>query len=470
MKKFVALALFAVMALMMIPAANAYDGETAIFVAKNYYDEKDWQQYVGETEEDHIAIVTDPLNKGNVYAAEFDAASLVKSYADKYDSVGKAYYYVIIPVPTEIATGTFEWTSVKLNGEELLFANMIKGTEMVDGDLCYIVGYADVANGFNKTYTWTATNGTTSTTVKYTVKLTEKAAPVAPTALNYNIAGEGEGYAIYTKKGIVYVDFAADYIAEKVDTTVALDAVLTLTVNGKNPIPANEFGYLTIDENNFSQYGVDVILDKTAYRNTDTIKLTVAKELDIEVGETLYEDGAKMSIALDTRGTQYLTKDIKVVFRAVEVGDPKGIVINEGDVLTVGLNEKFTLTASGKEATLMKSIKWGTTDSKQILLQDGNSFVAIEEGVQYVVAQYEYDHEIYTDTIKIIVAEEPATTSYYVVCRALNVRKGPSTSYGKVGLVYRNDIVDVISVADGWAKIWFDGAERYVSTKYIAAK
>ena len=33
MKKFVALALFAVMVLMMVPAANAYDGDTPWFIA-----------------------------------------------------------------------------------------------------------------------------------------------------------------------------------------------------------------------------------------------------------------------------------------------------------------------------------------------------------------------------------------------------------------------------------------------------
>jgi hypothetical protein len=54
-----------------------------------------------------------------------------------------------------------------------------------------------------------------------------------------------------------------------------------------------------------------------------------------------------------------------------------------------------------------------------------------------------------------------------VNCYALNVRSGPSTSYSKVGMLYIGDIVYVYEVEDGWAKIDFNGAQRYASAKYL---
>ena len=54
--------------------------------------------------------------------------------------------------------------------------------------------------------------------------------------------------------------------------------------------------------------------------------------------------------------------------------------------------------------------------------------------------------------------------SYKVTASALNVRSGPSTNYKKVSTLYQGDIVDVISIDDGWAKI---GTSKYVSAQYL---
>ena len=54
--------------------------------------------------------------------------------------------------------------------------------------------------------------------------------------------------------------------------------------------------------------------------------------------------------------------------------------------------------------------------------------------------------------------------SYKVTASALNIRSGPSTNYKKVSTLYQGDIVDVISIDDGWAKI---GTSKYVSAQYL---
>lgn len=51
----------------------------------------------------------------------------------------------------------------------------------------------------------------------------------------------------------------------------------------------------------------------------------------------------------------------------------------------------------------------------------------------------------------------------------LNVRKGPSTKYAKIGSLKNGTIVNVISVSNGWAKINYNGTVAYCSASYLKA-
>ena len=59
------------------------------------------------------------------------------------------------------------------------------------------------------------------------------------------------------------------------------------------------------------------------------------------------------------------------------------------------------------------------------------------------------------------------TTTKVVTATSLNVRSGPSTSYGTVGSLKKNEKVEVISESNGWSKINFKGKEAYVSSAYL---
>lgn len=50
----------------------------------------------------------------------------------------------------------------------------------------------------------------------------------------------------------------------------------------------------------------------------------------------------------------------------------------------------------------------------------------------------------------------------------LNVRRGPSTSYGRYGALRYGAVVKVISTENGWAKIEYNGKDAYVCAQYLA--
>lgn len=61
-----------------------------------------------------------------------------------------------------------------------------------------------------------------------------------------------------------------------------------------------------------------------------------------------------------------------------------------------------------------------------------------------------------------------ADTIKSVNTSALNVRIGSGTSYKKVGTLYKDSKVIVISTSNGWSKIKFDGKTAYISSKYLS--
>lgn len=51
---------------------------------------------------------------------------------------------------------------------------------------------------------------------------------------------------------------------------------------------------------------------------------------------------------------------------------------------------------------------------------------------------------------------------------AANVRKGPGTSYGKVGTLKKGAQYEVLGEADGWVNILYKGVSRFVSASYVS--
>ncbi len=69
-------------------------------------------------------------------------------------------------------------------------------------------------------------------------------------------------------------------------------------------------------------------------------------------------------------------------------------------------------------------------------------------------------------------AIEPAwilTKKYKVTGDDVRIRTGPGTSYAVVDHLYKNDIINVKSIDNGWAKFKYKGQWRYVSATYLKA-
>lgn len=58
---------------------------------------------------------------------------------------------------------------------------------------------------------------------------------------------------------------------------------------------------------------------------------------------------------------------------------------------------------------------------------------------------------------------------YKVTGNNVNIRTGPGTGYASVGKLYKNDIVWVKSIDNGWAKFTYNGQTRYISSTYVKA-
>ena len=59
------------------------------------------------------------------------------------------------------------------------------------------------------------------------------------------------------------------------------------------------------------------------------------------------------------------------------------------------------------------------------------------------------------------------TTKYYVSVTRVKTYSGPGTNYSVTGTRYKNDVIWVRSIKNGWAKFKVNGEWNYVSSKCI---
>ena len=72
---------------------------------------------------------------------------------------------------------------------------------------------------------------------------------------------------------------------------------------------------------------------------------------------------------------------------------------------------------------------------------------------------------------KLPTYKEVDETVYVTGASSLNVRKGPGTSYDKIGTLSEGASIKRVGIGDnGWSKIIYDGKEAYVSSNYLTTK
>lgn len=135
--------------------------------------------------------------------------------------------------------------------------------------------------------------------------------------------------------------------------------------------------------------------------------------------------------------------------------DAAGIDSSAGIVATVSgtLNVRSNPSTG---ASVLTSLPKG---SYVTLLSKTGSWWRIEYGER----KYGYCHADYIDAVDGRAATVATQSS------ALNVRRGPGTSYAAVASIPKGDVVIVLSASNGWSRVLFHGVKiGYVSSRYLS--
>lgn len=182
---------------------------------------------------------------------------------------------------------------------------------------------------------------------------------------------------------------------------------------------------------------------------------------------------------LETSSAIYETKEYDVVVRyGIKEADPKGIYFAESSK-TIKIGEEYTPVvmgvATGKKVDA--DILPGDNTDRQVIDIDGDTITGTQEGVAYITAEYKpagSNGDPYkASSMKIVVTtgstddddDDTDSAKYVVTASSLNVRSGAGTGYSKIGSLKNGAIVEVETIANGWAKL-ADGG--YVSSQYLA--
>lgn len=454
MKKTLAIVLALVMVLCMIPAMSAEATTTKTITDKNY--------------------------TLNVNSVGTPAAETKPGHADKANSVTFNYHF-----ENEDADGTGKWTEatkmaiVSVGGFDDAFAKDISvtidgkklGTDVAgagwDDTLKAVAFPVELTKaGYSDTYLVQVTGKdskgdiTITETAKITVKLVNTAAyKDAKTATITNIASDKKTVDAYIVGSKIYLDYVKKAAGTTIDLTFADE-------NGK-AFTAITYANEPSDLTAIALSSYSIAADK-------------CQKLD-KSAATYYVNGQEakgVKFGLETAAALYETKKYDIVVREnIVEADPKGIYFAE-PTKTIAMGESYAPVVMGVATNkrVDADIAAGkNADANVIDVKDSKTVIGTKEGVAYITATYKTNAGVEykaTGSMKIIVTEgpiippaAPTTTTYYVTCRNLNVRKGAGTSYAKAGMVHRGDALQVVEIANNWAKL---ANGTYVCAKYIA--
>lgn len=468
MKKTLAIVLALAMVLCMIPAAFA--AQTKTITDKSY----------------NINVTSyGPMAAGATAATASDKA--VNSLTFKYN----------FEEEKEDVTGKFtedkKMALVTITGFDKDLEKADKVAVTVDGKDLQVNAGADYASQINIYDPWTEkkvvfpvelTKAGYSDTYLVTVKATVNNVEITETAKISLTLKNGADYK--TAKTATITGVSTDNKA--LDAYIVGSKIYLDFVSGNIAGTTNEQIKLTFaDENGAKFSGVTwayksgiFMPQKDGVAAADGVKLDKKSAANFRVENCESANGKKVTFKLETASAIYETKEYTVVTRTgIVEADPKGIYFAES-TKTIKVGESYTPVvmgiATGKKVdakvTYGKDIQGTKVNAQYIDVEDGATVIGTQEGVAYITASYKTNNgvEYVASSMKIVVAGAaevaPAgTTTYYVTCRNLNVRKGAGTSYAKAGMLHRGDKVEVVSISKNWAKL---ANGTYVSAKYIA--
>lgn len=449
MKKTLAIVLALVMVLCMIPAMSADTTTTKTVSDKNY---TLVVKSVGTPSGDKAEAT-----KANSITFNYNYEKEDADVTGKWTENTKMAYVTIKGLDTDLVHDVV----VTIDGKKL--ESSIPGVGFSAGEVSFPVELTKA--GYSDTYLVQITGKNANKdvvvteTAKVSVKLVNTAAyKDAKTATITNIASDKKVVDAYIVGSKIYLDYVGAASGTTIDLTFADE-------NGK-AFTAITYAGEPSDLTAIALSGYSIPADK-------------CQKLDKSVA-TYYVNGLEakgVKFGLETAAALYETKKYDIVVREnIKEADPKGIYFAEA-TKTIAMGESYAPVVMGVATNkrVDAAIAAGkNSDANVIDVKDGKTVIGTKEGVAYITATYKTNAGVEykaTGSMKIIVTEGPiippavSTTTYYVTCRNLNVRKGAGTSYAKAGMIHRGDAVEVVEIKGGWAKL---ANGNYVCAKYIA--
>lgn len=446
MKKTLAIVLALAMVLCMIPAAFA--ATTQVITDKNY-------STITVVDAESNAKLGDATNANSV-TAKYDYEAIKAVVTGKFTEDKK-----MALVKVNGFESFSDITSVTVDGKDLKVNELAAYYSQVGFNGNTVTFPVELTKaGYTDSYLITVKGkiGTVETTETAKISVTLKNTAEyknAKTAVIKSISSNQKDMDAYIVGSKIYLD-----LAEKDEATGLYGKTVDITFGDENGA-------------NFT---------KVTWASNPAKILKLDKEVKLDKSTATYyaapenmDKKTKLSFKLETSDAIYETKEYTVVVRTgVVEADPKGIYFAES-TKTIKVGESYAPVvmgvATGKKVNA--DILPGTKTDLQVIDIDDKKVIGTKEGVAYITATYQAvgQNKPYTSSsMKIIVTEgevAPAegTTTYYVTCRTLNVRKGAGTSYAKAGKLHRGDKVEVVSISMNWAKL---ANGTYVSAKYIA--
>lgn len=465
MKKTLAIVLALAMVLCMIPAAFA--GETKTITDKSYNIKV---ESYGKLSDGTTAKAAQTNGKANSLTYSYDYEKEVADVTGKFTEDKKMALVSVSTFDDGLATLDAKDVSITIDGKEL--APNSEADYKKDGSVGWKAGTVVfpvelTKAGYTDTYLITVKGTVSNVEVTETAKISltlKNGSDYKPgkTAVIKSISSNQKEMDAYIVGSKIYLDLVES------DKAIGL--------NGK-----------TVDITFGDENGAN--FTKVTWASDPAKVLKLVKEVKLDKSTATYytapenlDKTTKLSFKLETADAIYETKEYSVVIRTdVKEADPKGIYFAES-TKTIKVGESYTPVVMGVETgkKVKAEIEYGTAygstvkvNAQYIDLEDKKTVIGTQEGVAYITASYTTNTGVkYTaSSMKIVVAGAtevaPAegTTTYYVTCRTLNVRKGAGTSYAKAGKLHRGDKVEVVSISKNWAKL---ANGTYVSAKYIA--
>lgn len=476
MKKTLAIVLALAMVLCMIPASFAALNET---VSDKSYDLKVYPV------DENGAVADSPFateTKANTITAKYDYEKLDEVTTGKFTEDKKMALVEVSGFNS--ATKDLKDVEVTIDGKNLEvndLADYVDATGWFNNNQVNFPVELTKA-GYSDTYLIEVTgtydqNGETvnyKETAKITVKLVNTAEyKNAKTATISKIeSANKDAFDAYIVGSKIYLDFV-DNKSNVNSSSFSEDLEITFKDNNGDLFNVVTWAYDPSSKEGskkavFEVDGDGVKLDESKAKYTVNMAACYADE-------DYFND---VVFTLETSSAIYETKEYDVVVRyGIKEADPKGIYFAESSK-TIKIGEEYTPVvmgvATGKKVDA--DILPGEKTDRQVIDIDGDTITGTQEGVAYITAEYKpagSKDSYKASSMKIVVTagstddddDDTDSAKYVVTASSLNVRSGAGTGYSKIGSLKNGAIVEVETIANGWAKL-ADGG--YVSSQYLA--